>query len=166
MPCVTFEIKREPRSIFVKKLRNTSHMSASLQLLLVYSLSHVLEPHRGWVELKKKKRTWQCLVILLGGSERFFHRYFLWSWWDFKRQRVAPSLARRWAECVTKHNWARNIKRDRLNIEVNDRWWWGEKRMRTRVLIRFTRPWEIPKLFFFCWSEFSPFSFLLFFSIL
>lgn len=47
MPCVTFEIKREPRSIFVKKLRNTSHMSASLQLLLVYSLSHVLEPHRG-----------------------------------------------------------------------------------------------------------------------
>lgn len=33
-------------------------------------------------------------------------------------------------------------------MEVNDRWWWGEKRMRTRVLIRFTRPWEIPKLFF------------------
>jgi hypothetical protein len=42
----------------------------------------------------------------------------------------------------------------------------GWKRMRTRVLIRFTRPWEIPKLFFFCRSEFSPFLFFFFFDII
>lgn len=57
----------------MKKLRNTSHMSASLQLLLVYSLSHVLEPHRGWVELKKKKKELDSVWLFCWvGAKGFF----------------------------------------------------------------------------------------------
>jgi hypothetical protein len=100
---------------------------------------------------------------LLGGSERFFHRYFLWSWWDFKRQRVAPSLARRWAECVTKHNWARNIKRDRLNIEVNDRWWWGGKENEDESFNKIYQALGNTKTFFFLLKWILPLFFSSFF---